>query len=307
MNRKEFFKTVAAVGLATGMNSPIELYAQTKSDQYPVDLVALMGSEPVKMFQKGIEYFGGMKAFVKYGQTVVIKPNIAWDKTPELGATTQPELVAEIVRQTLAAGAKRVIVFDHTCDEWRKTYKTSGIEKAAKEAGAEVLPADNESQFVEVELPYAKRLKGVKIFKPLVDCDVWINVPILKHHGGARFSCAMKNLMGIVWNRQAFHRNDLNQTIAEICTWEKTPVLNVVDASRVIKSNGPRGRSEADVAQLNGLFLSPNIVTADIAALKFFGQIAELKIDDVAYLKRAEELGVGTIDLSKQRIERIKL
>lgn len=102
-----------------------------------VDLVAVMGGEPEAMFRRAITEIGGMKQFIKPGQKVVVKPNIGWDKVPELAGNTNPKLVAEIVKQCLAAGAKEVTVFDHTCDDWQKCYKNSGIEEAAKAAGCQ--------------------------------------------------------------------------------------------------------------------------------------------------------------------------
>ena len=307
MDRKEFLKTMAASGIAAGIGSFGNAPADEAKDSLPQDLVAVMGGEPVEMFRKGIELFGGMGAFVKKGQKIVVKPNIAWDKTPELAANTNPDLVAEIVRQVFEAGAAEVQVFDHTCDEWRKSYKNSGIEEAARKAGAKVLQADQESDFTEVTFPKAKNLKSALIHKSLLECDAWINVPVLKNHRGAQLTAAMKNLMGIVWDRQAFHRNDLNQCIADICGWEKGPILNVVDAYRVVKTNGPRGVGTGDVVMPKGLFISPDIVAVDTAATKFFAQFADISVDSVGYLAIAEKMGFGTTAIDKLRVQRVKI
>ena len=98
-------------------------------------------------------------------------------------------------------------------------------------------------------------------------------MPILKNHGGANLTISMKNHMGIVWDRGFFHSNDLQQCIADICTMDKKAVLNVVDAYRVLKTNGPRGRSASDVVLTKGLFISQDIVAVDTAATKFFNQV----------------------------------
>lgn len=307
MDRKEFLKTIAASGIATGIGSLRNVSADEANVVLPQDLVAVMGGDPVEMFRKGIELFGGMKVFVKKGQKIVVKPNIAWDKAPELAANTHPELVAEIVRQAYEAGAAEVQVFDHTCDEWRKSYKSSGIEEAARKAGAKILQADQESDFVEVSLPKAKNLKTALIHKSLLECDAWFNVPVLKHHGGAQMTAAMKNLMGIVWDRQAFHHNNLNQCIADISGWEKGPILNIVDAYRVVKTHGPRGVSVGDVSEPKALFISPDIVAVDTAAAKFFGQFADLSVEKVAYLSMAEKMGIGTTAIDKLRVQKVKI
>lgn len=310
MDRKEFLKTLAGAGLASTAAIPAldGAWAAEASAPLPCDLAAVMGGEPAAMFEAGIAELGGMKNFVHSGQKIVIKPNIAWDRTPEQAANTNPDLLAAIIKSVFEAGASEVIVFDHTCDEWRKSYSTSGVEKAVRAAGAKILPANEESAYREVELPKAKNLKTAKIHEVLLDCDAWINVPILKCHGGARMTIAMKNYMGIVWDRQAFHRNDLNQCIADICTWEKRPVLNIVDAYRVLKANGPRGRSDSDAVMPRGLFLSPDIVAIDTAATLFYSQIdSNITVSDVGFLAAGEALGLGTTDLDSLCVKRVKL
>jgi len=145
------------------------------------------------------------------------------------------------------------------------------------------------------------------VHKALLDSDVWINVPILKNHGGAKMTIAMKNHMGIVWDRGYFHKNDLQQCIADICTMDKPAVLNVVDAYRVMKTNGPRGKSAADVVTPKGVFLSTDIVAVDTAATKFFNQIESMPLDVVGHLSKGEELEVGTMAIDKLKVKRIKM
>ena len=129
------------------------------------------------------------------------------------------------------------------------------------------MPANDEKYFKEVSIPNGVKVKSAKIHEALIEADAWINVPILKNHGGAKLSCAMKNYMGIVWDRRFFHQNDLQQCIADICTWQKKPVLNIVDAYRMMHQNGPQGKSAADVATLKSMIVSPNIIAIDTAAL----------------------------------------
>lgn len=310
MNRREFLKTLALTGVAATLklDGVMDLMAQTLPDSANgCDLVAIMGGEPEEMFRKAIAEFGGMRTFVKPGQKVVVKPNIGWDKVPELAGNTNPKLVTEIIKQCFDAGAKEVVVFDHTCDDWRKCYENSGIEAAAKAAGAKVVPAHEETYYREIELPRAKTLHKAKVHKALLDSDVWINVPILKNHGGAKMTISMKNHMGIVWDRRFFHSNNLQQCIADICTIHKPAVLNVVDAYRIMKTNGPRGKSEADVVLTKGLFLSTDIVAVDTAATKFFNQVEKMPLDVVEHLARGEELKVGTMDIDSLRVKRIKI
>lgn len=313
MDRRDFLKTVAIAGVAAtvklegAMDVMAQTVKQTQSGGAGYDLVAVMGGEPDEMFRQAITQMGGMKKFVKPGYKVVVKPNIGWDKTPELAGNTNPQLITEIIKQCFAAGAKEVSVFDHTCDDWQKCYKNSGIEAAAKAAGAKVLPADQESYYREITLPRARNLKKAKVHQAIMDCDVWINVPVLKNHGGAQLTISMKNHMGIVWDRGFFHQHDLQQCIADICTMSKPAVLNVVDAYRIMKTNGPRGRSASDVVLAKGLFMSQDIVAVDTAAAKFFNQVREMPLDKVGHLSKAQALKVGTMDIDKLKVKRIKI
>lgn len=307
MKRRFFLKAVAVssgVAATFKWSDGLEIMAQSAKGY---DLVAVLGGNPADMFKKAIVEIGGIGRFVKKGFRVVVKPNIGWDRAPELAANTNPELVSEIIRQCYAAGAKEVIVFDHTCDDWRKCYKNSGIQDAAEKAGAKVMPAHEESYYREVDLPNGVNLKSTKVHQAILDCDVWINVPVLKMHGGAKMSVALKNLMGIVWDRRYFHSHNLQQCIADCNTLSKKPVLNVVDAFRVIKSNGPQGRTEGDVALAKGLFISTDRVAVDTAAIRFYNQIAEMNLSAVEHVGKAEELKVGTTKIENLNVKRIKV
>ena len=307
MKRREFFwKSIGAGMVATGslgMGSFNKLLAAPFLPDTAVDMVAIKGGEPDTMFDRGIAALGGMQQFVKKGQTVVIKPNIGWDRTPERGANTNPVLIKRVIEHCMNAGAKTVYVFDHTCDEWTKCYKTSGIEQAAKEAGAKVVPGHTEGYYQEVQIPQAVKLKTTKVHELILESDVFINMPILKHHSSTQLSLAMKNLMGIVWDRRFWHSNDLHQCIADYATYQRKPDLNVMDAYFVMKRNGPQGVSKADVVEMKSQLISADMVAIDAAATKIFGK----EPATVPHIRIADEMGVGTMDLTKLHIERITI
>ena len=310
MKRRDFLKTSAVAGAALSLNFDglqAALSSNTVAVEKAPDLVAVMGGEPAAMLDKALEALGGIGKFVKKGQKVVIKPNIGWDRAPEMAGNTNPELVAALVKKCLGAGAQKVTVFDHTCDNWQKCYETSGISDAVKKAGGIMMPGNDEKYYKEVAIPGGVTLKNAKIHESLIEADVWINVPVLKNHGGAKLTCAMKNYMGIVWDRRYFHSNDLQQCIADICTWNKKPVLNIVDAYRIMHKNGPQGKSLSDVAQLKTLIASTNIVATDTAALRFFNQVEKLDISSVGHIGKGEALKLGTSNLDKLTIKRIKI
>ncbi|HVO74853.1 MAG TPA: DUF362 domain-containing protein [Ignavibacteriaceae bacterium] len=266
------------------------------------DLVAVKGGEAAEMFDKAIGSLGGMKTFVKKNQTVVVKPNIGWDVIPEKGANTNPLLVKRIIEHCFNAGAKDVYVFDHTCDIQNKCYSSSGIEKAATDAGAKVVSGANEWNYHEVEIKGAKVLKKAKIHELILESDVFINVPILKNHDASGLTISMKNLMGIVWDRWFWHQNDLHQCIAD-CALYRKPDLNVIDAYLVMMKNGPRGISREDVVEMKSQIITTDILAGDVAAAKLFGA----EPDSITYLTIADEMKIGTKDLSKLSINRIKM
>ena len=308
MNRQEFLKSIALAGAAAALFSEgaSDVLAQGEAGRTP-DLVAVMGGEPDTMFATAIKQMGGIGRFVKKGQKVCIKPNIGWDKTPELAANTNPLLVATLVKACLAAGASEVVVFDHTCDDWRRSYETSGIAEAVEKAGGKMMPGNEPQYYRLISFPRAKNMKTARVHQAILDSDVWINMPVLKTHSGAKMTICMKNLMGIVEDRRFFHTNDLHQCIADICTIDPPPVLNIVDAYRVLKSNGPRGRDANDVVKPQALFMSTDIVAIDTAASKFFNGIVPMPLENLTFLAHGEELGVGTMDLNSLKIKRVKL
>jgi uncharacterized protein (DUF362 family) len=305
-DRREFLKKGLSFGLAAGgvllLGRPDRLlYGQTVSAM--PDLVAVKNGEPDAMFKKAIDLMGGMGQFVKKGQTVVVKPNIGFARRPEIGATTNPLLVKTIIEHCRQAGAKRVYVFDNvvtaTSSNARNCYAMSGIEEAAKAAGASIIPLDD-FNYREVRIPGAKILKSADVHSLILDSDVLINVPILKHHGSTYLSIAMKNLMGVVKNRMTYHLNGLDQCIADFCLYRK-PDLNVVDAYRVLMSNGPSGPrdvKQADIEMKKTLLLSRDIVAVDAAAAMIFGK----KPEEIEYIRLGHEHKIGNMNLKALKI-----
>jgi uncharacterized protein (DUF362 family) len=307
MKRRDFIINSMGFGVLTGaalsMGKFSELMAaESRPMALPYDLVAIKGGEAAAMFDKGIASLGGMKQFVKPNQTVVVKPNIGWDAAPERGSNTNPDLVARIVEQCKMAGAKTVYVFDNTCSEASRCYKMSGIEDAVKKAGGVMVSGKSESYYHAVDIPKGKRLKNAKVHELILESDVFINVPTLKSHGGSTLSMSMKNMMGVVWDREYWHSNDLHQCIADFPTF-RTPDLNIVDAFRVLKRNGPRGVSVADVVTMKYQIIGKDMVAVDAASSKVFG----LDPGKVKHIALAEQAGVGSSNIDAMKVNRITM
>jgi len=304
INRRKFLKLITSFSLGLFVAPWKRLLASTPSlkkatKQYP-DLIGVKDGSPAQMFEIGIKALGGMERFVKKGKTVLVKPNIGWDKYPHQGANTNPDLVGKIVEMAYKAGAQKVYVFDHTCQQMDECYERSGIKEASTKQGATVLPADKEKYYRPITIKKAQSLKKALVHHCYLDVDVVINVPILKHHMGARMTSTLKNLMGVVWDRRTWHRNDLHQCIADFPLVRK-PDLNVVDAYLVMMDNGPRGISNDDLKLKRMQILSTDMVLADCAASK----ILNAQTQSIKYLKLSQDLGHGSMDLKNSVIHRI--
>ncbi|HQC43441.1 MAG TPA: DUF362 domain-containing protein [Verrucomicrobiota bacterium] len=324
MKRRSFIKAAALGTAAVAMRWDSALFAQsdekneekksTESSAKPLDIVAVYGGTAVEMFEKGIAEMGGMGRFVKKGQSVVLKPNIGWDRTPEYGANTDPDLMGVVTRYCLEAGAKEVICFDRTCgNDWENRYKMSGIQEAVEKNGGKMITGHNESLFEEQEIPKGVKLKKAKVHKLLLSADVCINMPVLKHHGGTKITAALKNSMGCIWDRGFWHSNDLPQCIADFSTYWKTQ-LTILDAYRVMLENGPRGSNPDRAPIAKYQIISTDMVAADTAATQIFAQVARqhnmgrpYTLDEITYLALAEKAGVGTMDLTKLNMKRVAM
>jgi uncharacterized protein (DUF362 family) len=314
-SRRDFIKTGLALGAtftlasrkgllaaeaATG-SAPTPVPTPATATPKPV-LVAVRDGSRTAMLDQALAALGGIEMFVKKGQTVLVKPNIGWDASPERGANTHPELVGHLVKLCLNAGAKSVSIFDNPCDQWQRTYENSGIEKAARDAGAIIVNGKDESLYREVEIPNGIKLKRAHVHGLVLDSDVFINVPVLKHHSGSLMTAGMKNLMGVIWDRGAYHRTDLHQTIADFLTF-KQPTLNILDAYHPMVRNGPRGISVGDLVEMRTLLASADIVALDAAAAKMLGH----QPADVRHVKIGDQMKLGTMNLDQVEIRRFKL
>jgi len=230
----------------------------------------------------------------------MVKPNIAWNRTVEQAGNTNPEVVKAVIEMVLNAGAKKVIVMDHTTHKAADTYIRSGIEEAAKKAGAEVRHAD-ENRLIVHDFK-GRALKRWPIFKDHLEVDKFIDVPILKHHGSAALTIAMKNLYGIIGgNRGKLHRS-MGDNIADLANGFKVH-LTIVDAFRVLMRNGPTGGRLSDVEMKKTVIASANIMEADVVAADLFGKPPE----QVPFIKAAFDRQMGNMALDKINIKSVKI
>jgi len=241
-----------------------------------------------KLTEKAIEGLGGMQRFVSKGMVVWVKPNIGWDRTPELAANTNPEVVATIVRLCFEAGAKKVKVGDNPVNPADRTYPASGIPAAVKPLGAEVVMLDK-VKFKEATIN-GERLKKHLLYPDILDCDLVINVPIAKHHRLPEVTLCMKNYMGVIEDRKTFHQA-IPECLIDLTRFMK-PRLCVLDAVRVLPTNGPSG-GKADYVKLKTTVAAG----VDIVALDAFGaELLGRKPAEIETIVKAEQAKLGKID-----------
>lgn len=309
-SRREFLKWTAATGSTMAL-APLGIPAAEETK--PLDMVIVRHKAgqggPVEdnaavdqmarvMVEKAIEAMGGMGRFVNKGDVVWIKPNIAWDRRPEQAANTNPVLVATLTKLCLGAGAKKVKVGDRPCNEAKKTYPRSGIEAAVREAGGEIVYLDM-NRFKDYEVG-GKRLRKWPLYPEIIESDLVINVPIVKHHNIPQATLCMKNYMGVAGGKRAQWHQDLATCLADITAFMK-PRLSVLDATRIMTRNGPTGGSLADVKRMDTVAAGTDVVALDAFGAELLGH----KPEDIKTVTAGQQAGLGQMDYRKLALREI--
>jgi len=265
------------------------------------DLTVLSGDSPRALVQRALQELGGIQRFISRADVVIVKPNIAWDRTPEQAANTNPEVVAEVVRQCWSAGAKKVIVTDVSCNDPRRCFQRSGIADAARAEGAEVLLPDP-SKFREVNLG-GDMLEDWPVFQPFLEADKIINLPIAKHHSLTGTTLGMKNWYGILGGQRHRLHQQIHESLADLADFVR-PTLTMIDSYRVLIRNGPTGGNLEDVLLKKTLVAGTDPVALDAYVAKAYWN---LDPPALPYLKMAADRGLGTLEFDKLRTQIIAL
>jgi uncharacterized protein (DUF362 family) len=291
MDRRTFIKSSGAAVLL----APILIREAVAAREQSLVVVA-EGSDYAAITRKVINSLGGMKRFVKAGDVVVVKPNMGWDRSSELAANTHPLVVRAVVEECLAAGAKKVKVFDNTCNDSRRCYVSSGIEAALKGMkGVECKQIETE-RFKKVTLN-GQFLKEWELYDEALSANVYINVPIAKHHGLSKLTLGLKNVMGIMGGNRGYVHRNLDIALADVNAHFKSH-LTIIDATRILTAHGPQGGNIADVKVLNKVIASTDTVAADAFATTLFG----MKPSEIAVTVAAYKRGLGEMNLDKIKV-----
>ncbi len=319
LDRRQFIKKSAitcGVALSTGAwgylfysKEPVrkiksKVYA-FKDFRVPVSnvyakMTVARGTDTGKMLRASLEKLGGITKFIQPGDKVLIKPNVGWDRQPEQAANTNPELVSAVVKLCREAKASEILVTDVSINDPYRCFARSGIENAVLQSGGKIL-FTGESDFVLTDMK-GELLKIWPVSKFYHEADKVINVPIVKNHSLSKCTLAMKNWYGVLGGQRNQLHQDINTSIVDLAQAVR-PTLTVMDATRVLKKNGPTGGNLSDVSIENTIIAGLDEVAIDSYSLQFL----DLKKDDVPFIKLAEKRGLGTSDWRSIHVEEINL
>ncbi len=299
LTRRQFLKGAAAATALSHLPFSSLLAAGTS------EIVVAKQGTPTQLLKAALSASGGMGRFVKKGQRVVIKANIGWARTPEQACTNNPELFTALIKMCYEAGAKRVAVWDHTCDNYQFCFTRSGLKEAAQKADADLFSGHGQNVYRKVDVPKGRKLKKVEILKDILDADLFINFPIPKQHFATELTLGMKNLIGIAWDMEQLHKIDLHQCIADLNTIRR-PDLVVMDAIRILTTNGPKGPGKTE--DIGEVVVSTDIVAVDAYGATYFQNPKTgnpFKGEEIRFVKNAYEMGLGEIDLARVQMKRV--
>lgn len=262
-------------------------------------VVIVYGKDPRRMLRRAVELLGGIDRLSLRGKRVLLKPNVLNDRPPP--TTTSPMVVAATAEMVRGNGAAEVVVADGSGIIRLPTSAnliSTGVRAAAEAVGARVLALEDEP-WVRLEPPTAKALTRFYFSQPVYEADIVINLPVIKTHRFAEFSCSLKNFVGAVHPRYrpsvTFWTGDWHERIAEL-NLAVHPMLTVADGTTTMIEGGP---TSGTAARTDLLICSGDRVAVDVVAialLRSFGSWPKLqgrRIEDQRQVKHAAALGLG--------------
>ena len=302
INRRTFLKAAglaAAVAVTgcVGASTPAPSITAPAAPPASNKLIVATDPDPAKLVDKAVDALGGLP--IRKNDKVLVKANFSFARTVDQAASNHPQVLARLMERCKDAGAAEVTAFDHTIDNAKLCLEKSGIQAALDAAGFKAVDvgASGDYEARQIDGP---TLKDTQIARILKDADVLINVPVIKSHGNTRLTAGMKNLMGVIQDRGAFHVSDLDACIADLA-YVVRPTLVVADAYRVLKAGGPNGGSPDDISHPQQLIVGYDQVAADSYAATLIG----LSGKDVGHIVKAYQRGLGEMDLDKVPVQKV--
>jgi uncharacterized protein (DUF362 family) len=249
------------------------------------------GADRVQTVNACLQALGGIESFIKKGDRVLIKVNAAFASPPSLCATTNPELLGEVVRLCYKSGAESVSVTDNSINNPESCFALSGIGEAAHASGARlILP--RESLFTNITVAGSSFIRNWPVLAGAFEgATKLIGISPVKDHHRSGASMSMKNWYGFIGGRRNIFHQDIHTFIKDLAIMIK-PTLVVLDGTFTMITNGPTGGSISDLKQTNTMIVSTDQVAADAAGAVLLGK----KPAELPFLAKAEQAGAGTTD-----------
>jgi len=310
MDRREFISRAAKAGVAvTAAGATAYALYEDKPRQHVPDvrksesildysleddgpqMSVATGDDRRRMVRKSLDALGGIERFVRPGDRVLVKPNIGFSTLPEFGATSHPDLVGEIVRLCMSAGADEVLVTDNPVGDPESSFRISGIGEATEGAGGRiVLP--REDQFRVATLPGADILRDWRmLLGPLEGVDRIIGVCPVKDHATSGATLTIKNWMGLLGGRRSLLHQRIHETLLELAFMVR-PTLVILDGTVTMMSNGPTGGSRSDLKDTRTMIAGTDQVAVDSFGVTLLGRSPR----SLPWIVKADAEGLGSAD-----------
>lgn len=268
-----------------------------------VTLAVAQQGAPGELTRTALKNYGGISTWVKPGDRVVIKPNLAYALKPAQATDVHPEVLAAVIALCQEAQAKEILVVEHPLASAQDAFRQSGAEEVCQAAGVRLVNLGSEAQYQDIEFHAGESIQNDQIARDILECDAYINIAIAKVHSASKVTLGMKNQMGAIFNRGRYHStgsgaagvDNLSANIADLAIALR-PTLTVIDATRALMSNGPGGPGR--VEEPKAVVVSADPVAADAYACRF------LKVDPatVPHIKVAAERGLGKIGEAEWKV-----
>ncbi len=310
MDRRTFLKKKLQALAYISANSCLAasgLFLPTKALASNEAHISIVKGKAAAATRAAIEALGGISRFVKKGQHVVIKPNMSFAQGIESATTTHPEVVREVLVLCKEAGAASVRVLDHGLQSVRLSLEQSGILAACDSVEKGICHHLMDKRFYKTHtIAKAKEMHENAFMKDVLQADVLIAVPVAKSHSSAGVSLSLKGQMGLILNRYAMHsRYDLATSIVDMNLQIK-PHLAVIDATRVLTTNGPSGPGK--VMKPGEVIASADPVAADATAVaRYTWYDQKIQPRQVSHIRLAHERGLGRMDIENMRTVELTL
>jgi len=307
LSRRDFIRLGLAAPAAAALAGPLAgplaaLAGEGDKKGKKTDVWVFHGKNRTRLMEECLKVIAGNGGFGAKARSLALKVNAAWNRTPQQGANTPPELVDAFLKGCKAAGIKQLVLPENPCNAAKQSFVRSGIGAVARKHGVPMIDLKTEKKhFRKVKIPKGKKLKEAMVAAQFLDSDAVVNMPVAKHHGSAMLTMAMKNWMGAVQDRRFWHRNNLHQCIADFSTFMR-PTWAIIDATRIMLDKGPKGPTK-NMKETNQLILSRDQVAADAcAALLFHKDPYKVK-----YLAMARDMKIGVTDARDMAVHKVEV